>query len=302
MKETTPPVEKYYDSVAREYGRQYSNDNFYDINRTYPSDYFRLQILINSFLKNGVKRAIEIGVGEGTPLVKLNKAGIDTCGIDISHSMIREANANLISNGLDGSMVQYGNIEDPASYCEILADGKFDGLLAMGVMPHVKNDDFVIENMSNMLNPGGIAFVEFRNKLFSLFSFNRYTVDFVINDLLKNVDNEVKMAVRKDLESRLRVDMPPVRGKTEDGSPGYDSILSKFHNPFEVRKTFERLGFTDIKFHYYHYHAATPYLEPSMPELFRKESIDLEHESSDWRGLFMCSAFIVEARNDTTGW
>ena len=29
----------------------------------------------------------------------------------------------------------------------------------------------------------------------------------------------------------------------------------------------------------------------SMPELFRKESIRLEHEPSNWRGYFLCSAF-----------
>jgi hypothetical protein len=38
-----------------------------------------------------------------------------------------------------------------------------------------------------------------------------------------------------------------------------------------------------------------PYLADRMPELFREEAIRLEHESSGWRGLFLCSAFVVEA-------
>ncbi len=53
-------------------------------------------------------------------------------------------------------------------------------------------------------------------------------------------------------------------------------------------------GFTDVKLLWYHYHPAMPYLEDKMPELFRKEAIKLEG-TSDWRGMFLCSAFIVEA-------
>ena len=50
-----------------------------------------------------------------------------------------------------------------------------------------------------------------------------------------------------------------------------------------------------IKLLWYHYHPAMPYLEEKIPEIFRKESIRLEHEPSDWRGFFLCSAFVVEA-------
>ena len=30
-------------------------------------------------------------------------------------------------------------------------------------------------------------------------------------------------------------------------------------------------------------------------ELFREEALKLEHDTSGWRGLFLCSAFVVEA-------
>jgi hypothetical protein len=166
----------------------------------------------------------------------------------------------------------------------------------MGVMPHVKNDDAVIENMSSLIKPGGRVFIEFRNKLFSLFSFNRYTADFILNDLLPEVSPEVKAQVDKDLRSRLRMDMPPKRKKFESTeAPGYDEILSKFHNPLDIEQLFKKHGFTDFKLLWYHYHPAMPYLEKNFPELYRKESIRLEHESSNWRGLFLCSAFVVEA-------
>ena len=76
---------------------------------------------------------------------------------------------------------------------------------------------------------------------------------------------------------------------------GYDAILSKFHNPFEVTELFKKHNFEDIQLLWYHYHPAMPYLEQRMPEAFRREAIRLEHEPSNWRGYFLCSAFVVEA-------
>ena len=166
----------------------------------------------------------------------------------------------------------------------------------MGVMPHVVNDDMVLRNMAAMVRPGGSVFIEFRNTLFSLFSFNRYTLEFVLDDLLRDVGAEVKDLVRKDLSARLRVDMPPVRSTVAgQGAPGYDAILSRFHNPFEVVQLFERVGFRDVKHRFYHYHPAMPYLAGSAPVAFREEALRLEHEPSNWRGFFLCSAFVIEA-------
>jgi hypothetical protein len=90
--------------------------------------------------------------------------------------------------------------------------------------------------------------------------------------------------------------MPPVRSTvTGHAGPGYDAVLSRFHNPFEVVELFERVGFREIKHLFYHYHPAMPYLASSAPTAFREEALRLEHETSNWRGFFLCSAFVIEA-------
>ena len=152
-----------------------------------------------------------------------------------------------------------------------------------------------------MVNPGGKVFVEFRNKLFSLFSFNRYTKEFIMDDLLAGVSSRLRELVAADLEKRLEMDKPTPRlTRSEAGDDkaeyvGYDAILSKFHNPFEVETMFERLGYSNIKFLWYHYHPAMPFLGDDEQELFRNEALKLEHETSGWKGFFLCSAFVIEA-------
>ncbi len=289
-------VRRYYGSKAAAYHEQYERERLQDTSRHYPANYFRLQLLLNSFLRKGLKRIIEVGVGEGTPLAALGRAGIDIWGFDISEEMVERSKENMLEHGMDADHIFWGDIEDPITYTHMLHEGLFDGLMAMGVMPHVRNEEVVLKNMATLVRPGGTVFIEFRNKLFSLFTFNRYTYDFILNDLLKDVEDDIKDAVAEDLESRLRMDMPPVRTRLEGtDAPGYDAILSKFHNPFEVVELFEKLNFRDIEILWYHYHPAMPYLADKMPERFRAEALHLEHETSGWRGMFLCSAFVVEA-------
>ncbi len=298
MTESKKAVGNHYDAAASRYHEQYERDRLYDLSASYPANYFRLQLLLNSFISKGIKRVIEVGVGEGTPLSTLGKAGIDVWGLDISKEMVKKSKETMKKNGMNPDQIFRGDIQDPTTYAHALKDGQFDGLMAMGVMPHVENDDMVLKNISTIVRTGGSVFIEFRNKLLSLFSFNRYTADFILNDLLAGVSDEVKDLVKKDLESRLRMDMPPIRDKMENSdAPGYDAILSKFHNPFEVIELFKKHGFTDIQLRWYHYHPSMPFLEEKIPETFRKEAMRLEHESSDWRGYFLCSAFVIEAVN-----
>lgn len=289
-------VSKHYDAVAADYERQYQRDGLLDLSRPYPANYFRLQLLLNSFATWGIKRVIEVGVGEGTPLSTLGRAGMDVWGFDISSAMVDASRARMREHGMDPGHIFWADIQDPTTYAHVFKDGLFDGLMAMGVMPHVANDDMVLKNMAALVRPGGRVFIEFRNSLFSLFTFNRYTVDFILNELLAGVSSKLKDAVAKDLETRVRMDMPPIRSKV-DGSdaPGYDAILSRFHNPFEVLELFARNGFEQAKWLWYHYHPAMPYLESGIESLFREEAVRLEHEASGWRGLFLCSAFVVEA-------
>ncbi|WBV68414.1 hypothetical protein PGH46_15970 [Legionella pneumophila] len=104
-----------------------------------------------------------------------------------------------------------GDIQDPITYADLLRDGQYDALLAMGVMPHVRNDEACLINMRTMVKQGGSVFIEFRNKLFSLFTFNKYTHQFILNDLLSDVSPKLKQIVSADLEKRLEMNQPTLK-------------------------------------------------------------------------------------------
>src|SRR6266699_7178136 len=95
------PVKAHYDAVSSTYHRQYERNGLQDISREYPANYFRLQLLLNTFVSNGVKRVIEVGVGEGTPLATLGNAGIDTWGFDLSPAMVQRSRDRMRENSMD---------------------------------------------------------------------------------------------------------------------------------------------------------------------------------------------------------
>ena len=294
MSKKNVDVSDHYNAVAEDYFRQYQRENLYT-SEEYPANYFRLQILTRELASSGLKSVYEVGVGEGTPLATMSSMGFDVAGCDITEAMVEKAKGNFKSQGLSEDLIQWGDIEDSTTLVSQLSGGQYDALIAAGVMPHVKNDEHTLRNMGMFVRPGGKVYIEFRNSLFSLFTFNRYTKEFVLDELLAGVTDSIKTIVAEELDKRLATDVPTVRKTVVNGKgPGYDAILSKFHNPFEFVETFEKCGFANPKIHWYHYHPAPPMLEGKVGEQYRRSAISLEHENS-WRGYFLCSAGVVEA-------
>ena len=289
-------VSAHYDAIADDYHKQYQRQHLATLTK-YPANYFRLQILATRLAELRARRLYEIGVGEGTPLVTLSHLGIEVAGCDISEAMVDASRARFREAGLPEDAIQWGDAEDSVTFGRQLRDGGYDAVIAAGVLPHISNETLFLENARALLEPGGTAFIEFRNKLFSLFTFNRKTKEFILDDLLANVEPEIMAIVERDLDARVALDQPKPRTTVgENGeTPGYDAILSKFHNPFELTELFERNGFEVRKIHWYHYHPAPPMLQPELGERFREAAFGLEHDPS-WRGYFLCSAGVIEAR------
>src|ERR1041385_4816070 len=149
---------EYYDTVARDYHKFYDG-NLLDPAQPYPANYFRLQLLKESF--KDCKAVLDVGCGDGFPLSQLS-APVKV-GFDISIKMVEEARKRL-------PHVSVADITRPETYH---FDTLFDGLICAGVMPHIEDERQALLNMKALLAPNGKVFVEFRNELFNLFTFNR---------------------------------------------------------------------------------------------------------------------------------
>lgn len=300
MKKNTTKVQQYYSSISRVYGQMYDQKSLLT-SEEYMADWFRYNLIIKRLKKLKIKGSIiDIGCGEGTPLINIcKKTKLNPWALDYTKEMVIEAKNNFIDNGINSSKVVQSNISNSTSFKKIFNGKKFNASLCLGVMPHVPNVLTALKNIRYKMVKNGVAYVSFRNLLFSLFTLNRYSKDFFIDIFMNSLSNEDKRKVSKDLQNRFAVELPPIRTKGKTGGIGYDTITANFHNPLTIEEIFKKAGFSHIKIYFYHFHPTPPMYEKKLisKNKFRKLAIELEGNPSDWRGNFMCSAFLVEAIN-----
>lgn len=277
--------------------------DYYQSNEAYPPVH---QKLIHDLIgTSGAKTLLDAGCGPASMLCGLADLGIDLYGFDLTPEMVAEARKVMVGHGVAPTHIWQGSVADPAAFrAPSGGPAVFDAAICIGVVPHVPPalDNQVIANLRDAVRPGGLVAVEARNQLFALFTLNRYSYEFFLNELIDRealnkragVDTAALDRAFETFAARFRTDLPPIR-KGKVGEPGYDEVLSRTHNPLVMKEHFAASGFADVRVLFYHYHCLPPMLEAGMPDLFRAGSLAME-DPQDWRGHFMASAFIVAGR------
>lgn len=279
-------------------------DDYYGDKAAYPPIH---RDLMKSLLeKEAPGNLLDAGCGPASFLRDMLDTNIDLFGFDLTPEMVTEGKRIFEAANLPSERVWEGSVLEPAAFVAPTgeASGGFDSAVCVGVLPHIpaECDVQVIENLRSAVKPGGLVILEARNQLFSLFTANRYSYEFMTDELIQaeplNADangaSSDLMAALEELKQQYRMDLPPIRRGKED-EPGYDEVLSRTHNPLQLKQQFSEAGFTDVETLFYHFHCLPPMFEAKFPEYFRRQSLAMENPN-DWRGHFMASAFLVVGR------
>lgn len=287
------------------WGERYYGD-YYESATAYPPVHTDI---VRTLLETERTRSLlDAGCGPASMLRDLRLPGLERYGFDLTPEMVEEARRILGEDGLPPERIWQGSVLDPQAFAPPagVPAGGFDAAICFGVLPHVPTqaDAEVLAHLRDALAPGGVLAIEARNELFGLFTLNRYSRELFRDRLIREdalaqtaetpTEREALSAALTELDQRFRTDLPPLRGGYAD-EPGYDEVLSRTHNPFELRALAEAAGLAEVRTLFYHYHALPPMLEPGAPTLFRRASLAME-DPGDWRGHFMASAFILVAR------
>lgn len=293
------------DAVKRCYstwGESYYQE-YYGPDAAYPPVHLPLITSLVDELAPG--RLLDAGCGPASMLRHLVRAGRDVYGFDLTPEMVAEARRVMKGLGVPQQRVWQGSVlEVDAFACPSEPQASYDAVVCVGVLPHLREADElqVIRNLRDTLRPGGVAIVEARNELFSLFTLNRYSHELFMQRMVPvaalraHAGDEaagLEGALRQ-LEGMFRTDVPPVRKGKQD-EPGYDEVVSRLHNPLVLGRQFMAQGFARVRTLFYHFHCLPPMLGGQAPNLFRTQSLAMEADPEDWRGYFMASAFVVVA-------
>lgn len=249
------------------------------------------------------KSVLDAGCGPASFLRELAGQSIDAYGFDLTREMVEEARRVLRKNRVppdhvwEGSVLQRSSFRIPGKQARRL----FDAAICIGVFPHIPEgqDQKVIGHLHAAVRKGGLVVIEARNQFFSLFTLNRYSHQFFLDELIRMKDLKQRTAqkagkltkVAQKLEKMFRMDLPPLRAG-RGGKPGYDQVLSRTHNPLVLKEQFTAARFENVRLLFYHYHCLPPMFADGASESFRQQSLAMECPF-DWRGYFMASAFLL---------
>ncbi len=288
---------KAVDECYAEWSARYFEE-YYGCDAPYPP--VHVELIVRELTAAGARTVLDAGCGPASILRTLVSKGFDCWGFDLTPEMVTEGQAVLRDVGVPASRIWQGDAANASAYRNRAAGAPamFDAVTAIGVMPHLEDNqvEAMFAHLHSAARPGGTVIVQARNALFSLFTFNRYTHEFVRDELLRTDDAADERGkaflteAAEHIEQCMRMDLPPQRPSSQ-----YDATRPRAHNPLTLPAQLAAHGFADVETLFYHYHAAPPMCEASDAETFRRLSIERENPR-DWRGYFMASSFMLVAR------
>jgi len=279
-------------SAATEFGAESKTyDKNYDLaHDRYPDHVFRLRIFLELLATLKPTQLLDAGCGSGVPLANFLNAKYNAYGFDLSPDMVVQAKQNVKASGHDDSRVFQGDLDNfspPTSQ-------KFDAIAALGAVYYTPNTLVTLRNLKSHLTDNGDLIFSLRNDLFSLFSLNKYSVEYLTESIYPV--RELSTGLRNSVEEFLSAKFTDADVAQLFENVDERQIRSQLHNPLTVvTELLDPIGMELVNIYYYHFHALPPIFEHTHPTEFRELSATYE-SPSDWRGLFMASCFVVHAR------
>jgi SAM-dependent methyltransferase len=246
-----------------------------------------LQSLLQPLNDRSVK-ILDFGCGQGRLLSHLVMSGYDAVGMEKHAGMLSHAAEALRSIGAP-ERVSPGGIAELAK----LEPHSFDIVVMMGVMQYLSEADYALalSSIKRILRPRGFLVATFQNALFDLFTFNKYTLDFMTEQLLEGlVDDAEKQEVWKRFNSLIMWPQEPHYSATR----ARDNVFVRLSNPLTIAQELGRHGLHLQTTYFYEWFGLPPLIKAAAPEIAKRIADTFELiNPTDWRGNFMANAFLA---------
>jgi SAM-dependent methyltransferase len=253
----------------------------------------RLRIVLDILEKYPNGKLLDAGCGGGGPLLQFLKLGWDASGVDFSKNMVFEAKNYLRDNKYENILIHETSISDLSKF----DNSTFDIVASLGVLYYLKDDKNAYAEFNRVLKPNGILICSHHNELFDLFSYNKYTIKFIKNNMLPllNISKHKINDILEEINDLFRDSGMPEEHKSTQESNRFNYTNSE--NPLLFNQKLKEFGFEIINEPYYFgLHLLPPYLYHKFKEI-KDTSEKIQYDlRSNWIGLFAATNFLVEAK------
>lgn len=259
-------------------------------NVRYPLYEIRKDIVFDILAGRPKGRLLDAGCGAGHVIMEAIENGWEAKGFDFSPAMVKLAHEYLQQHGQKSHLVHQSSIADLSAY----PDEHFDVITILGVSQYIpqEDDDKAWGEVRRVLKPGGCVIIDWVNALFDMLTFNRFTLNFISNEVLPKFFPADRLP---ELEQRIAalVTNPSKPDTTGLYATRRDHVTKRTENPLTVSERMKCYGFKVSDLLFYRLHAVPPLLfegEPELEKVAIAQERKLEHH---WIGHFIASAFIT---------
>jgi SAM-dependent methyltransferase len=259
--------------------------------RLHPRDRIFLDLVLKT-TEPATCRILDFGCGQGRLLSTLLERGYDAEGMEKHDAMREIANFETQKWAIHRPRVVPGDIRTLGE----LPGGQYDFFVAMGVFQYMTKEEYqnTLSEVRRLLKPKGTLIATYQNAFFDLYTFNKYTVDFMIEKIIGPYVAEAdKNGVRKDLEQLLVNPEKPTYSVTR----ARDNIFVHLTNPLTIGDHLRSAGFQLQQKFFYEYFGLPPLLAENHGSVAASIRSRFEiTNATAWQGHFMANAFLAQAQ------
>lgn len=256
------------------------------------NDYVK-KIALSYLSKNN--KVLDVGCGSGELVVDLLKLGYDAQGIDFSKSMIKKAKEHAVKNHVDVDAFIEG------SFFEHVFDKKYDLISANGFIEYISEKELTefLKKSYGLLSKNGIIVVGSRNRLFNVFSFNKYTKDEInagnLEDLVEecmyfNLGKNFQSIVKNKANSKIRTNLK------KHSKTGVDVDTRFQYTPFQIFEKLEKNSFRAFDISPIHIHVFTTETRKIHQDFHNEVSNYMQNQNDNIGLIPQSSSFMISAK------
>ncbi len=167
-------------NYAKEYGRETAEGYSFRIRK----------VRLLEMLSKGTGKVLDIGCGPAVMTKEIIDLGWTYDGIDISDSMIREAQKQFLNPKAHFSVGNVNKLNTP--------DNTYDAIIAMGLVEYLEDDERAILEMKRVLKPSGRVLISLPNWWSPARMWDRWILAPVSRNIKKMLGKEIKQFPQRE--------------------------------------------------------------------------------------------------------
>ena len=232
-------------------------------------------IVLNNLSKEN--EILDVGCGSGELVINLTKLGFKADGIDFSKSMIRIATHQAKNHRINKDVF----INE--SFFDYQFGKKYDLIAANGFIEYISENELTkfLTKCHNLLKKNGIIVFGSRNRLFNIFSLNKYTKDELqknsLNSLIKeciifNSGKNLKYILHNNESLALKTNLK------KHSKTGINVETRFQYTPFQLIEKLEKKSFRPFDIVPIHIHILSTESRKKYPDLHNQVSNFIQNQ------------------------